>query len=359
MESNSKLQRLNKTRTASQGLVNTIQLYFAILVFASILMSGCNDKIDEPTINSLYNLYRLDRIASGENLEWKEVVNASRGSVGRRGSGSKTIWSRKNEYGLGIYISANHVYNISGWPSKNSEVFNLFEENRGIFESSQLPPASGSLDLGNTLVSDFPFLHFDISAQATNTSLLPEEDIYLGLMDGQRVTQSTFPQYPEKLRMDMPLPLYDPLNRSISPRTWDNAQSGELVFGIGYPLDRPNFPNGAVAIGKVLSHTEAGEIIKKLKSSGDSEGDILYKPDVEFFMDAQGIAGMSGGGVFNKEGKLLGIMVRASDQESAPKIIRVVRIEFIKSKIAGLFSRLQDQEKNLVQSFLSEEMKFK
>lgn len=356
MKNHRKGMSSEKTKSDRARKVKSFCYYLLLVPISACLLVGCSDNIEEPNPITLYNLYRLDRISNGTNLEWKEAIHTSRGSVGRRGSGSKTIWSRKNDYGIGVYLSANHVYNISGWSTKNPEVFNVFNENLGIFEGSQLPPTTGSLDLGNKLSSDFPYIHFAISEQATNTTILPEEDFYLGLIDGQTVLKGPFPQYPEKIKIDLPLQIFDPLNRSISTKTWDIANSGNTVFGIGFPLDHASFPNGAVAIGKVLSDPEAIETVKKLQASEDSEGNIPYKPEVEFFMDAQGVPGMSGGGVFTKEGKLLGIMVRASDQEKAPKIIRVVRIEYIINKLISLVESLSDEQKAEVYKFLGREI---
>jgi hypothetical protein len=299
---------------------------------------------------------KIEEILNGNDQNLINLLNKVRGSVGRRGAGSKTIWSRKNDYGLGLYISANHVYNISGWNSRNAQFFDLSSENLGIFETSQISPINGNIALGNTLIADFPLMHFNISSDATNKTLLPIEDFYLGIIDNQRAEQGPLPKYPELIKTSAPLQLYDPENRTRANQTWNTSIAGEKVIAVGYPQDKTNYPNGAVAYGKILSDTEATQAIQKLKSAGDAEGDIAYNSSAEFFVEAQAIAGMSGGGVFNSDGQLLGIMVRASDNENAPKIIRVVKMSYIISTMKDFYNSLSETDKSKIRPFISGEI---
>ena len=299
---------------------------------------------------------KIEEILNGNDQDLINLLNKVRGSVGRRGAGSKTIWSRKNDYGLGLYISANHVYNISGWNSRNAQFFDLSSENLGIFETSQIPPINGSIALGNTLIADFPLMHFNISSGAINKTLLPIEDFYLGIIDNQRAEQGPLPKYPELIKTSAPLQLYDPENRTRANQTWNTSIAGEKVIAVGYPQDNTNYPNGAVAYGKILSDTEATQAIQKLKSAADAEGDIAYNSSAEFFVEAQAIAGMSGGGVFNSDGQLLGIMVKASDNENAPKIIRVVKVSYIISTMKDFYNSLSETDKSKIKPFISGEI---
>ncbi len=62
----------------------------------------------------------------------------------------------------------------------------------GIFETSKIPPIDGKVELGSMLIADFPLMHFDIAASATNATILPAEDFYLGIIDNQRVKQGYY-----------------------------------------------------------------------------------------------------------------------------------------------------------------------
>lgn len=317
---------------------------------------SCNKKSTDKPPAANEEIARMEDVLNGKDQSLIDIVNKVRGSVGTRGPASKTIWSRKNDYGVGLYVSANHVYGISGWNSRNAQYFNLFTDNPGIFETSQIPPTNGNIALGNTLIADFPLLHFDISPNATNTTILPSEDFYVGIIDDQRIEQGPFAQHPGLVQTTTPLQMYDVVNRTKAVQTWNAPVAGEKAIVIGYPQDKTKYPNGAVAYGKILSDSEAAEIIRKLKAAGDSEGDIPYHSDAEFFIEAKAIVGMSGGGAFNAAGQLLGIMVRASDKENAPTIIRVVKLSYIKTRLVEFYDGLPEVDKIKIYPFISGEL---
>lgn len=338
--------------------MNTKFLKYLISIGLLVLFYSCSKDNVEPTPSiDAEGLTKIEDVLNGDDQSLIDLLNKVRGSVGKRGPASKTIWSRNNDYGLGLYISANHVYGLNTWSSRNAELFDLHSENLGIFENSQIPPVDGSVALGNSLIADFPLIHFDISTSATNTSILPAEDFYLGIMDNQRVEKSLFAQYPDLVKTNTPLRMYDPFNRTETGQTWNTPILGKNVISVGYPQDVENFPNGAVVFGKVLSDEESAIAIDELQAAGDTEGEIPYDATVEFLVKATAIPGMSGGGVFNSDGQLLGIMVRSSDTENAPKIIRVVRITYIKSKLMDFYNGLSQTDKNKLSPFVRGELK--
>ncbi|QHV96660.1 trypsin-like peptidase domain-containing protein [Spirosoma endbachense] len=328
---------------------------FILLIAFGVVFQSCSNKspiVAAPDLSVL----TLEEVVNSNDQNLTDLLNKVRGSVGRRGPASKTIWSRKNDYGLGLYISANHVYNLSGWSSRSAQLFDLSAENLGIFETSQIPPTSGNIALGDTLIADFPLMHFDISPGTTNTAILPAEDFYLGIIDNQRIKQGPLAQHPGLVQTTVPLRMYDPANRTKVVQTWAAPNAGEKAIAVGYPQDKANYPNGAVAYGKILSDIEATAIIPQLKAAGDVEGDIAYDSNVEFFLEAQALVGMSGGGVFNSAGHLLGIMVRASDQANAPPIIRVVKVSHIHSKMIEFYHRMSESDKRKLLPFIGGEI---
>ncbi len=329
-------------------------VYISLIIVIATAFSSCK-KNNINNTGTKHGVKRIEDILGGDNQNLISLLNKVRGSVGTRGPASKTIWSRKNDYGLGLYISANHVYNINGWSSRKAQYFDLCREDLGIFETSQIPSRNGATALGDTLIADFPLMHFDISPDATNTTLLPAEDFYLGIVDNQRHKQTLLAVRPELIDTTKPLDIFDLHNRSKERETWAMAVIGQEAIAVGYPQDKESYPNGAVATGKIMSDAEANDAISKMKAAGDPEGGIAYNPEAEFFLEAEGIAGMSGGGVFNAEGQLLGIIVRASDAADAPKIIRVVRVSFIRTKILEFYNRLPQADKNKIRPYISGE----
>ncbi len=136
-------------------------IIFFTVVFASVAFSfNLAIKRIIPIQPPKYVVFRIDEVLNGKDQNLIALLNKVRGSIGTRGPASKTIWSRKNDYSIGLYISANHVYGVSGWNSRNAEFYNLFSENPGIFRSSQIPPFNGNIVLGKTLIADFPFNAF-------------------------------------------------------------------------------------------------------------------------------------------------------------------------------------------------------
>lgn len=323
-------------------------------------MFACKNNIslNPDPIGTEIKLSRIEDVVNGNDLELKKLLNKVRGSVGKRGPGSKVIWSTKNDFSLGLYVSALHIIGTEGFATKDELYFNLFDSSYswGIYMTSQMPPVDGNLEFGNTLIGDYFLYHPKISANATNTTIVPSEDFYIGVIDNQRVQDNGFAQYPAEIETSIPLDLYDPDKRTLAAETCASPIPGENAIAVGYPHDTDRFPYGAVAYGKILSDAEAEDMIKELKTFNDSEGDLPYNSQVEFLIKTQGISGMSGGGVFNNKGQLLGILTRASDADGAPKIVRVLRILYIKDKFIKYYNTLSDSEKNTIYPFMSGEL---
>jgi len=335
---------------------------FLFWIFLSpILMAiGCSKDNNTPTPNPAAgivetNLIKLEEALNNSNTDLVNLINKIRGSVGTNGPGSKVIWSKKNDYKVGLFVSANHVYGINTWPSLNEECIDIVTVNNGIFLGSKIPPTNGSTHLTNELIANFALYHPLIPSNATNTTIRPKDDFYLGIIDNQRIIDNGLGNYPTLVKTSTPLQMYDPNNRTQAAQTWSGADTNQIVIAFGYPQDKATYPNGGVSTGKVYSDLEAENAIQSLKLKGDIEGDIPYNPQVEFLANAEAIAGMSGGGVFNTDGQLLGIMVRATKLNGKP-LLRVVRITYIKQKMNTFYNALSMTNKNKMRPFISGEL---
>lgn len=301
------------------------------------------------------NLIKLEEALNHTDADFVNLLNKVRGSVGTNGPGSKVIWSKKNDYQLGLFISANHVYGINTWSTFNEEYIDITAINNGIFLGSKIPPTNGSIHLTNELIANFGLYHPLIPSNATNTTILPKDDFYLGIIDNQRIIDNGLGNYPSIVRTTTPLQMYDPNNRTQANKTWSVAETNQIVIAFGYPQNKALYPNGSIATGRVYSDLEADNIIQSLKLKGDVEGEIPYNAEVEFLANVEAIAGMSGGGVFNSDGQLLGVMVRATKLNGEP-ILRVVRINYIKQKINTFYNTLSISSKNKLRPFISGEL---
>jgi len=336
--------------------INLIWLFLTPLFFAI----SCSKDNSSPTpyppagIDKT-KLIKLEGAINHTNTDFINLINKIRGSVGTNGPGSKVIWSKKNDYKLGLFVSANHVYGINTWPSLNEEYIDITANNNGIFLGSKIPPTSGSIHLTNELIANFALYHPLIPSNASNTTILPKDDFYLGILDNQRIIDNGLGNYPTFVKTTTPLQMYDPYNRTQADKTWSVVETNQIVIAFGYPQDKASYPNGAIATGRVYSNLEAENIIQSLKLKGDVEGEIPYNPEVEFLANVEAIAGMSGGGVFNNDGQLLGIMVRATKLNGEP-ILRVVRINYIRQKMNAFYNTLSISNKNKMRPFISGEL---
>lgn len=337
-------------------LLITLRILFVVLIFTtSCKKNNTAPPPTPPTGIIKTNLIKIEDALKNSDPNFVNLLNMVRGSVGTNGPGSKVIWSKKNDYKLGLFVSANHVYGINTWLSPSEEFISITEINNGIFLGSRIPSINGNVNLSNELIANFGIYHPLIPLNTTNTSIYPRDDFYLGVIDNQRIIDNGLGNYPKLVQTTIPLQMYDPNNRTQVLQTWADVQADENVVALGYPQDKLKYPNGAVSSGKVCTDKEAENIIESLRLKNDAEGQIPYDSKVEFIAKIHAIPGMSGGGVFSVDGQLLGVMVRATELNGEP-ILRVVRMKFIKQKISSFYNTLSASDKNKLRPFISGEL---
>lgn len=90
-----------------------------------------------------------------------------------------------------------------------------------------------------------------------------------------------------------------------------------------------------------------------LRDAGDEEGTLAYDPEVEIFVEGQAVAGMSGGAAFDVEGRLVGILVRASTADlGGPSYVRAVRMTFVTAELTRTFDTLDPASQDVVRTYL-------
>lgn len=335
----------------------TVNLLVIVVAISSVFtFSGCT--VDKLTDNSGINnstLIKIEDAINNSNTDFVNLINKTRGSVGTNSAGSKVIWSKKNDFNLGLFVSANHVYGIDTWQTLNEDFIDIASISNGLFAGSKIPPSNGSINLTNEQVASFALYHPNIPSNATNNTILPENDFYLGIIDNQKAIDDGFGNYPTLVQTTTPLQLYDPNYRTVSSQTWSIPVANDIVIAIGYPHDTNSYPDGAVSSGKIYSDEEADNIIQSLNIINDVEGDIPYNPQVEFIANIHALNGMSGGGVFNSDGQLLGVMVRATVLNGEP-ILRVVRMSYVVQKLNTFYNTLSISDKDKIRPFVSGEL---
>ncbi|GAA0367638.1 hypothetical protein GCM10009092_34950 [Bowmanella denitrificans] len=292
----------------------------------------------------------VEKILEADDSNLAKLLERVRGRVGTFRSGSISIIGTNSETGLGFYASANHVFGLSSWLDfAEGHIEDFYGQ--GIYATSHIVAHSGEINLWDMNTANFPLYHADISADAQNTTIVPAEDFYLGLVDSQTIPVSNLAQYPEDINTQTPVSLYDPDQVLSTNTTWTQAQSGIKVLALGYPQDTVSYPYGRASVGSILTDQAAEQAILALKAQGDEEGNIPYNAQVEFIANFPAQAGMSGGSVFDEKGRLLGVMVRSTATQDA-SYTRVVRISYIRERFQHYYQTLSADQKAHLQQFV-------
>jgi hypothetical protein len=164
------------------------------------------------------------------------------------------------------------------------------------------------------------------------TGLVPRYDFSVYALDAQR-----FPAFsteddiiPGSITGSAPA-IHDPWSVVDSGTSWAVPAVGRLALIAGFPIGNGNVDGrlAGASVGTILSDAQARDALEILASVGDAEGAIPYDADAEFLLEGPAVSGMSGSGVFDEHGVQIGIIVRASFDDSVPQIVRAVRMSFV------------------------------
>jgi hypothetical protein len=164
--------------------------------------------------------------------------------------------------------------------------------------------------------------------------ILPEHDFFFAAVDGQTAADGSGSTQPGPLTATSPL-LYDPFDLATVPPAPHDPVAGDLVLMAGYPTAPPFDGTATAAVGRVLDDRAAEAAIDMLAAVGDVEGDIPYAAEAELVVEGSAMGGMSGGGVFDQDGHLVGIIVRASDERDGTQYVRAVRLTYAANQLGS------------------------
>jgi hypothetical protein len=295
--------------------------------------------------------------STGSCRDWLDDI---RGRVTVNGiTGSAVTFSRRTDDGYALVASATHTLG-EGWfgPAETTITPAIGEpEQQGVLRL-RVPDPDGAagLDELSTLYSLF---HLGIPSDENRDGLRgikPRNDVFLGLTDRTRVPDpgdGPFPNPPD--RTPGLVAIHDPDDHSRADLVFGSLNEGELVALAGYPQDTVTFPQGAFAVGQVLSDAAATDAIATLLAAGDEEGSLPYDPDVEALVIGDALSGMSGGGAFLADGTWVGTLVRASEPHPAfggLRVVRIVRASYLAVEVAAAFRALDAADQTRLAPFL-------
>lgn len=260
----------------------------------------------------------------------REWIDRVRGRVVANSSGSAVVWTRDVASGLGVVLSAVHVLGSGWFHAGGTSPGDDIAERLGIPRGDavgvmrlEVPPADGRFMRGPLSPLWVIYNPAIPAAEHDNTLLIrPARDFVVALTDDHRVLgPGMLPPSPVSFSERQRISLYDPASLAVGEPRFVDPTPGALALLVGYPQAGPE--HGSMAVGRILSDEEARDAIAWLASEGDEEGSIPYDPTIEALIEGRAVAGMSGGGGFDREGRLIGILVRASDPTRARQIVRL------------------------------------
>ncbi len=145
--------------------------------------------------------------------------------------------------------------------------------------------------------------------------------------------------------------IFDPFGLTTVAPTAADVTPDDSVLLVGYPQADEFAGRLAMNIGRVLTDTEAEAAIEELAALGDEEGGIAYDPEVEMLIDGHSVVGMSGGGVYDRSGSLVGILVRGSYEYEGKQYVRAVRMTYVITSLMAAYEALSDSEKATVRPY--------
>ncbi len=262
--------------------------------------------------------------------------------------GSSTVVSVQNTEGnskiFAVALTANHVV---GRPTSNSDLSKLQTQ------TSIIRNQDGSLEdacsFCSIASSDAPtkFVGATIYRAKGEFSdiddwktIIPRADIALSLLELDPSTTSK--TYSDSFKIGK-------IKNFSSIFSFKSAEQGAHVYAVGFP-ERAQYKKTIVE-AQVVSIEEAQQIISSMQKK--SKDIPPFDPTAEFIVKGGWITGgMSGGPVFDSEGRLLGLTVRGGALNEDFPYARIVRIEYVQSVLSksSFHSGIKDAVKPIVES---------
>lgn len=288
----------------------------------------------------------------------RDWVRAVYGRVAQSGGASAVIWSLDTQASTGLLVSAVHTLGEGFFGAPHTAVAAKFYDASAQAGISRINLLSTNNAVPNARTSPmFLLFHPDIPAAETGhqlTRIRPEHDFYLAALDSQLL--KTYPmQLPAPLLQSPPV-IFDPAGRAKLPPTFAEAKPGKALLLLGFPMTGPVAGSLAYNVAVTLSDAQALAAVRALRNAGDEEGSLAYQPEAEVMVRGAALAGMSGGAAFDGQGRLVGILVRASGVVGGVQYVRIVRTTYIREYLKSRSASLSPGLKAAVAPFFERQM---
>lgn len=312
-----------------------------------ISTSAVPDSCDRVT--AVFPVAGLEDASPGDCGEW---IDRSSGRAVLGSVGSASVWTRSTEHSTALIVGAVHTLGEGWFAPAGTAVEETVWDPAGQVGVLRLhlilPDGSGTDPLASPL---FVLYNPAIAPERNGNRMqdvLPREDFYVGVTDSQRYDVSGPVPMPEPI-VHGPVPLHDPSDATLTAPTLAEAEAGELVLLLGFPNETREL---TAAVGRVMTDAEASAAVVGLAARGDAEGAIPYDSGVEMFIEGAALAGMSGGPVVDRQGRIVGVMVRASDEHNGAQYVRAVRLSYVTSQLDEAINALPSERRSAISGYL-------
>ena len=186
-------------------------------------------------------------------------------------------------------------------------------------------------------------------ARGNLTRIKPIDDWVVAAVSGKVVeVPGHLAAVPPEVIPPDPLEVRDPVGL-LGVEDTGAPVAGELAITLGFP----NVAGGALmfTVNRIHDDEIAADIISRAEPD---ERAIPYDPAVEFLMAGQLTVGNSGGGVFDRRGRYLGVMVRGSVVPvDGAHFVRVVRASHMKEQIEAALAGAEADLRERVAPYLT------
>ncbi|MEZ4444837.1 MAG: trypsin-like peptidase domain-containing protein [Polyangiaceae bacterium] len=281
-------------------------------------------------------------------------VRACAGRVLQSGNMSAALWTTQTAAGTGLFVSAIHTLG-EGWIAPGGQAAPRLLRSPSETEGTmRLTPTTPSGQLKPVVAPMFLMFHPAVPAAETGNKLrdiTPRHDFYVAAIDGQRVvTNDThLGVLPQPLTATPPA-VFDPKGHLAEPHA--DASPGDRVLMVGVPMQGPTAGRPTASVGLVLDEAGVSAAMAELRGDGDEEGNLAHDPEVEHIVRGSAIAGMSGGGVFDAQGRLVGVLVRASTETKPPGYVRFVRLTTIARALDEAVTAADERTRTAIAPYL-------
>lgn len=296
-------------------------------------------------------LLAVGEVMADEQHPCRPWVEAVAGRVlAQEPLGSAVLWTRRTDRQTGIIAGALHTLGAASGARTLDHA-----EVAALLDPSAEPPAPrlhwptrGAYD---GFLSPMFLLLLPRSDEPPRplADTPPRGDFFLAAVDAQR-SDAGRPRF-EPLE-DGPIPADDPLDATTRSPTWAALAPGARVLLVGVPHDGDLRGREVASTGVALADDEVREALGELARAGDAEAALPYEPTAEAFIEAPATRGMSGGGAFDGEGRLVGVVVRATDRHPTRQLVRVVRMSWIVAELERARAALPAAQRARVEGWL-------